>query len=441
MTGAQILGAISAAELSKQVAPDVPVVWGGVHASLLPEQTMADDRVDAIVNGDGEDPFLEIVQAIEAGRSLADIDGVFSKENGRTIGGGGARAYPDIEDLPPLPYELINVPDYFTSNTLGKRDLISQTSRGCPHECTFCYDVAFAERTWRAWSAERVVAELEDLMGRYGIGAVHFQEDNFFVSQKRAGEVAELILKKGIQIEIRTNCRADYIAGYDPGYLKLLRRAGFVELFIGVEAGTDHAMRHLIKNTTVDEVRLVNLKLKEADIAPKFSFMAGFPFETLDDVKSTLRLMMELSERNPKTRTSQLQLFCAYPGTPLYDEFVKRGVDFPTTLEGWGEVNFNRIDYPWLSPRDRRFLEAASLFSFFLDGNTIPDYFSDRFYIKYPAMLYSTIVRARTRSNVYAFMPEIGVAKWLKGRDFNVRAGRKEPRWRKPQVAAIGAGA
>lgn len=439
MTGAQILGGLSASELVKRVAPDVPVVWGGVHASLMPQQTISDERVDAIVNGDGEDPFLEIVQAIEAGRSLSAIAGVYSKEGGRVVGGGGARAYPDIEDLPRLPYDLIDVPSYVTSNTMGKRDLIAQTSRGCPHECTFCYDVAFAERTWRAWSPTRVVAELTELVQRYGLNAVHFQEDNFFVSKKRAGDIAELILKAGLDVEIRTNCRADYIATWEPSYLELLRRAGFVELFIGVEAGTDHVLRELIKGTTVDEVRLVNLKLRDADIAPKFSFMAGFPFESLTDVKSTLRLMVELSERNPKTRTSQLQLFCAYPGTPLYDEFVKRGVSFPQSLEGWGDVNFNRIDYPWLSPSDRKFLEAASLFSFFLDGTTIPDYFSKNPLIKYPAMLYGQVVRARTRAGFYQAMPEIAVAKWLKGRDFNVRAGRREPRWRKDRVAAIGA--
>lgn len=442
MTGAQILGALSAAELVKEVAPRVPVIWGGVHVSLMPHQTIQDPRVDAIVNGDGEDPMLEIVQALQAGRSLAGIAGVFVKEDGQVKGGGGgARAYPDIEDLPSLPYELINVPDYFTTNTLGKRDLIAQTSRGCPHECTFCYDVAFAERTWRAWSPARVVAELKDLIARFGLTAVHFQEDNFFVSKQRAGEVAQLILKEGIDVEIRTNCRADYIESWEPSYLRLLRRAGFVELFVGVEAGTDHVLRHLIKGTTVDEVRNVNLKLRDADIAPKFSFMAGFPFESLDDVKSTMKLMVELSERNPRTRTSQLQLFCAYPGTPLYDEFVERGVKFPQDLEGWGEVNFNRIDYPWLSPSDRHFLESASLFSFFLDGTTIPDYFSKKPLIRYGAMLYSQLVRARTKANFYGLMPEIAFAKWLKGRDFNVSAGRREPRWRKSQTAAFGAAA
>ena len=71
----------------------------------------------------------------------------------------------------------------------------------------------------------------------------------------------------------------------------------------------------------------------------------------------------------------------------------------------------------------------------------IPDYFSDRPYIKYPAMLYASIVRARVRSSLYAFMPEIAVAKWLKGRDFNVNAGRREPQWRPEQVAAATAGA
>jgi hypothetical protein len=134
----------------------------------------------------------------------------------------------------------------------------------------------------------------------------------------------------------------------------------------------------------------------------------------MEDVQATLKLMVETVEIFPKARTSNLQLYTPYPGTELWDFCVQNGMAQPTQLEEWAAFNWNRTEAKWFSKKDRRRLELASYFSYFIDGKTVASWYGGRKALAWINDLYTKIVRARVRRGFYRFMPEIHALRYLK---------------------------
>ena len=157
MTGRQIKGGLYVSQMAK--SKGCPVVWGGVHASLLPIQTLAHPLVDYVVEGEGEESFAELVEALASGRSCEKIPGVWSKNGDKPVS-GGQRPFVDLNKLPPVPYHLIDLGKYIKPGPYGK-SFILFTSRGCPQRCTFCFNLTFNQCHWRAFSLERILEDIK----------------------------------------------------------------------------------------------------------------------------------------------------------------------------------------------------------------------------------------------------------------------------------------
>lgn len=412
MTGWQIRGALDAAQVARDARPDLPLVWGGVHPSLVPATTVVHPLVDAIVVGEGEPPFTALCEAIQNGESWDSVPGIQFTRNGQTVTTPKADPWP-MDDLPPTPYHLVDAERYVTTQTLGERDIIINTSRGCPHPCTYCYVIGFFNRRWRAWSPERVLQEVCRARDLLGVTAIHLDEDEFFVNVKRVEAFCDLLEERKLQFTFKTTCRVDYLNRYEPEFLARLRHCGFKQLFIGVESGSDRVLKHIKKQITVEDVLRCNRKLAAAGIVPKYSFMAGMPTETMEDVRATLRLMRQLVRENPDAHTTPLQVYAPYPGTPMYDEALSLGMPEPQSLEEWASLNWNRMTHSTLSRREQRFLEDASYFTFFLDGKTVAQYYEGNATMQWLARLYSKIIGARCDREWFHLMPEIRILKRL----------------------------
>ena len=229
MTGPQIRWGLRAAEVVRAHDPDIPLVWGGVHPSILPEQTLADDRVDIVVSGKGEQAAVDIARALANGGRRAllrtgRVEGTH-REPGCTL------------RQPVLDYESMPWRRYVTPVVNGARGLAHVTSRGCPHRCAYCYNRSVNGSRWSGEPADVVVEDLARLHALGCTGVLVF-EDNFFASPARIEEVARRLEQKGWSLKIKADCRADYILRYDEAFLRLLKRAGFEVLFIGAESGS-----------------------------------------------------------------------------------------------------------------------------------------------------------------------------------------------------------
>ncbi|MCB1154273.1 MAG: cobalamin B12-binding domain-containing protein [Deltaproteobacteria bacterium] len=411
MTGFQIKGGLEASKLVRHVAPDVPIVWGGVHPSLLPMETIADPAVDYVVWGEGEESLIELLDALKDTRDPVGIPGVsYMNRHGEPVHGGARPFLKDLSDVLIPDYDLVDVADYITTQTLGERDLAIMTSRGCPSRCSFCYNVAYANRRWRSQPAEAVVDHIELITKQFGIDAILVKDDNFFVSKKRVAAIAEELNRRNVKVIVRAECRADYVSrSYDHDFLTHLYDTGFQEMTVGAESGTEIGLDILAKDISVENIREANRRLGAARIATKFTFMSGFPGETWESIQATLKLMLDLVKENPYARATPLHLYAPYPGTPLYDQAVRHGWTPPETLAGWAAVDFHEIDMPWIEPHLQKMLERMSVSTYFLDGRTMPEYFAASPMMSLASRVYGSVVRWRARNNYFRMMPEL----WL----------------------------
>jgi len=414
MTGKQIRWGLDASQIVRAADPDIPIVWGGVHPTILPEQTLAHPLVDLVAVGEGEITALELTQTLRdrgANADLDHIDGLVWLKDGAPVH-NAPRAFTPMDDWPLLDYGLVDVEHYVLAEVPGERSLQITTSRGCPMRCGYCYLTVVPDgRRYRAESAARTVARIERMMRLFDLNAIHIIDDEFFTRRKRARRVCELIIERGIEVTLRTNCRIDYIDRMSIDDLALFRRAGFKHLYLGAESGNDRVLDFITKGITRAQIIRANKKLQQAGIAPKFSFMGGFPSETISEVRDTIKLMVQLVDENPHAYTTPVQLYSPYPGTALFDYCRQSEMAMPQTLEAWTESGWEHIDYSWLTPQEERFMRKAAYFTFFLDGKTVADSMRSP-WMRLAARWYGWVVRQRVKSGFYALMPEVALIKW-----------------------------
>jgi anaerobic magnesium-protoporphyrin IX monomethyl ester cyclase len=174
-----------------------PLIWGGYHISALPEQALNDPRVDITVFGEGEQTMLEIVQALEQGRSLEGIKGCCYKLNGAVIS-NPPRELIDLDALPPLPYHLLDIEKYVERQLFLKfiNFFVLFTSRGCPHNCKFCATCYIYKRDWRCHKIDTIIETIKFFVTTYNIKTFDFRDDNFFCQKSRVKLFCEALLKE-----------------------------------------------------------------------------------------------------------------------------------------------------------------------------------------------------------------------------------------------------
>jgi anaerobic magnesium-protoporphyrin IX monomethyl ester cyclase len=397
MTGPQILRAVEASRAMKEKHPDVPVVWGGIHASLLPEQTLANPWIDVVVVGEGEATFTELVKAFESGRPLSEVAGIYYKENGQ-IHATPSRSFVDIDQEPPLSYHLLDM-DHYRRRLFGVDHITLNSSRGCTFRCSFCWDPVIHKRTWRAMEPGTVIEHIKRVIRDYGIRGFLFSDDHFFIDIKRARGIVEEILRADLGIVIsKLQIRADTICRMDTEFLDLMVRAGVKRFTVGIESGSQRVLDLIKKDVTVEEVVEANRKLAPYPIVPLYLFMMGMPTETPEELGQSIELADRLIEENPKA-SKTFNIYTPYPGTELYDFAVQHGLDVPETLEGWAEFNFRRVPKSarWITPETKRLVENLDFPLMFLGSNFTDPYRQTSSVVVSLAKLYSPIARYRVR--------------------------------------------
>ena len=357
LTGRQITNGLAASRLAKQAG--CPVVWGGVHASILPQQTLAHPLVDYVVQGEGEVTFRELVDALAGAGTVRGIPGVWATVDGAAVC-GGERPFVTLESLPPVPWELIDLRRYVWRGPHGPT-LVLFSSRGCPQRCTFCFNHSVNRSRWRAFSPEVVLAEVERLLAeRPELTHLEFWDDDFFVHRGRARRIAEGFRDRFPAISWSVlGAHVRDLVRMDDDYLACLRKSGLRSVLIGAESGSRDMLRALRKNFTPEELLRANRRLGAFGIRPTYSFMSGFPDETEDHVRETVSLIFRLRKDNPAAVTGNVKPFICYPGTALYERAGEMGLVSPGRLEDWaGQVwqRYDELDVPWTTRARRRFL-------------------------------------------------------------------------------------
>jgi radical SAM superfamily enzyme YgiQ (UPF0313 family) len=413
MTGSQLWWALRVSELVKQNS-DVPVVWGGVHPSLLPRQTLENPFVDIVVQGEGEETFFELVTALSKHQPLAQVKGIWYKDGGQ-IKQNPPRPFIDLNQQPPLAYHLIDLKSHMVSVS-GRDALRFETSRGCPFSCTFCYNNSFNHRQWRGLTVEQTLLRMKRALAEFGVKGFSFSDDNFFADPDRAHQILEGVVREKLDIFWgKGDVRLDLLTRMDDDFLRLMERSGCLSLVIGVESGSQRMADLLRKEIEVDQAIWVNRRLAQYRIQPRYLFMVGAPGETEKDLAETASLMLKLVKENPKAANG-VQIFVPYPGTELFDTAVQNGLSVPQKLEDWIPYSWinRRLNYPWLTPDRRGLLRMLSFCGIFLAQDRSMTMFSyTSRLVSAVARVYYPIARARVSGLHHRFLLELRAAEWL----------------------------
>jgi radical SAM superfamily enzyme YgiQ (UPF0313 family) len=319
---------------------DIPIVWGGYHPTIAPQQTLMNDFVDLVAIGEGERTIVELVNVFRKGgwdvHELEKVAGIGFKKNGEAIFTEPRPFIEDLDDVYPAWHHLdidryTYSANYFYSKAGGERVIAHITSRGCPWRCGYCFNQAVNKRRFRAQSAQRAISDIRDLKERVGITGVLFEDENFFTNKKRGLEII-----RNIGVPWASTMRANDLAEGGEEFVEALSQFGCVELRLGVESGSQRILDLIKKDITVNQIKRAATLCGKYSIKAVFMFMYGFPGETWSDLCQTFDLIDELEGMNEHVVVSHLGLFTPFPGTPLFDVAVEAGFKPPKSLEGWG---------------------------------------------------------------------------------------------------------
>jgi len=342
-TGPQIYNNLEISSFLKTISPHVPLIWGGIHPTLEPEQTINNPFVDIVVKGEGEVTLLELVQSIISDgkdwhNNLKDIKGIVFKSNsGETISTPD-RDFMDLNNLPILQFFDIKIAKYDLSV------FPLTTSRGCPYRCGFCYNLHFNKSRWRTMTAERMFEQTSLVVNEFGANTFIFEDDEPFVDPKRIYRFCQLVLEKGLKIRWQSPARANELRRYDTDFLELLKKSGCFRLWIGGESGNPEILKMIRKDNVPEDMIEAVRQCKKFDIEPILSFILGFPGETKKQMDDTLSFIDLLRKENKRTNVNGILIFTPFPGTPLYYKCKDLGVAFPNRLEDWGSYSFSDIN-------------------------------------------------------------------------------------------------
>jgi len=409
LTGPMIRGAVRMAKAVKKEAPDVPVIFGGWHPSLLPAQTLQEEFVDAIVRGQGELTLLETAENLAAGKSIHGIHGVSSKQFGLPQHAPERRVAP-LDDLPMPAFEMANFDAY--ERVYGERKLAYATSVGCPYACNYCTDMVFYKRRFNALVADRVVREVTELVARYRIEEVAMLDSNLPVDWRRARDIAKGFLDSKIKFRWTFQASTDFLCRMSDDDVKLLAASGVAHMGFGTESTSSSVLKLMNKrHQRVDEMYETARKAALGGIHVTFNLIFGYPGETEADRRETLETMSDIARQFWNVSFSP-NIFTPYPGIPIWRQLREMGVREPQSLQEWAELTLGRNTLPWLQGQELERLQR--MLDFFLLNNQLRKATKDHPRLRTGLRrALGAPLRWRLRTNRYSFPWELWVGRKL----------------------------
>ena len=336
LTGPHIGAAVRVSQAVKKLRPQIPIIFGGWHASLATEQTLREPFVDAVVRGQGELTLLELVLRIATGAEWDGVRGLSFKQPDGSIVHEPERPVANINDLPAPAYQLADPSIYAAVS--GVRQLAYTSSVGCPYQCNYCTDMVFYKRRFNAYRVERVVDELAELVPRYNIEHVPFFDSNFLVDRRRAVAIANGIIASGVRFQWDFQTSTDFLALMSEEDVRLLAESGVHHIGFGTESASQEVLTMMNKRfqhveQMVETARKTNL----AGIHVVFNIILGYPGETEAHRQETFRVMSDIAKEYSNVSFSP-NIFTPYPGIPIWPQLKEMGVCEPQSLAGMGDA-------------------------------------------------------------------------------------------------------
>jgi radical SAM superfamily enzyme YgiQ (UPF0313 family) len=308
------------AKMAKKINPEIKVLMGGVHPSIMYEQILRTYPVDFIVFGEAEETILELMEGIKNGKKTSHfekIKGIAFKNEGGQIVKTEPRGY--IKNLNSLPYPKHK---YFRREIENSKRVYMITSRGCPFGCLFCSTSNYWGRMCRRRSVENIMGEIKFLIKEFpSIEELFFVDDEFTLNQEHAIELCKAMVKEGVKLKWDCSTR---VSSVSEELVYWMKKAGCVHVSMGVESGSKKLIETIHKRITIEQVISSFELFHKYKIPASMYLITGIPGEDSHTVNETIKLLKILAKAKPEFKKPALLQI--YPNTEVYDLAKKQGI-------------------------------------------------------------------------------------------------------------------
>lgn len=344
--GGQIKHALELAYLAKRINPAIINVFGGPHVNVLPIQTLNHSLVDIVTSGPGQNSFPLLIDAIEDKISYDRVPGLAMYISGQLI--NGPENVLEANTLSPYDFQLINCNDYIRyDSTISKRTINYISSQGCVYKCKFCYETNY-KRKYARLPCDKIIQDLEYFVREFNVDGIKFYDADWFINSKKyellISALARLNLSWAASIHPKDILRA--IANGET-LLAQLATSNCKRLLMGIESGSNHVLKEVVdKGVTKEEIFFVAQEIARYGILGSYTFIVGFPGESVSEQEETFEFIRSLWTLNPRPET-RVHIYTPYPGTALYDKTLSMNFTPPNNLEEWSSFDYYKSNTPW----------------------------------------------------------------------------------------------
>lgn len=324
------------------------IAMGGLHPSALPEQTLSEEQVDFVIQGEGIVTIEALLKTLmNGGTNFGEIPGVWFRCGTELLNSPPPPLISDLDTYLPiaawdlLPMQLYRAHNWHCFDDIEHRSPYGAiyTSLGCPYNCVFCcINVPFGKPGIRYRSPERVVAEIDLLVREYGIRNLKIVDELFVLHEPHYMGIVDLLIERGHDLNIWAYARVDTVK---PENLPRMKQAGINWLALGIESANPDVRNSAAKRMRVQDVQQVVQAIQAAGIRVIGNYIFGLPDDTIATMEETLELALELN-----CEFANFYSAMAYPGSQLYKLAQQKGWQLPDSWHGYSQHSYECLPLP-----------------------------------------------------------------------------------------------
>ena len=330
----------------KAMHPGCRIMMTGTHPAALAERTLREESIDFVCDREGPETILLTVRALKAkAPSFAGIPSLWYRVSDVVMSNPPAALMEDLDgEMPGVAWDLLPMEKYRAHNwhcfehIHQRQPYVSMhTSLGCPYKCSFCcINAPFGKPSYRMWSPDTVIKEIDILVNRYGVKNIKFVDEMFVLNRNHVMGICDRIIERGYDLNIWAYARVDTVKDE---FLDKLNRAGFRWLALGIESGSKHVRDGVEKGRfgSIEIVKTVK-DIQAAGINVIGNYIFGLPDDTRESMQETLDLAVE-------TNCEFANFYCAmaYPGSKLYAMAIEKGWALPDSWIGYSQHSYETL--------------------------------------------------------------------------------------------------